>query len=246
MLRSAGLLLPSAAEPKCREVFLGRGFFLLHAVKWPLRISARNLRPAERRLIVHSAETHLRGELCALRPSAIVTLGRVALYACLRAVDGASVPFTHRTPLEAVRGQRFDVRVDGAATALYVTALPVRRQRRRSASIAQDISRAVSEQRVADAVRRLASAYRPERIYLFGSHARGDAGPDSDYDLLVVVPDSAPMDRRSSRLGYAALRGTGTAADVLVQSKSYFESRLHVPASLPATILREGRLLYAG
>jgi predicted nucleotidyltransferase len=103
----------------------------------------------------------------------------------------------------------------------------------------------LSEQRLADAVRRLTAAYRPERIYLFGSHARGDAGPDSDYDLLVVVPDSAPLERRGGRLAYAALRGTGTAADVLVQSKSYFESRLHLPASLPATVLREGRLLYA-
>src|ERR1039458_1815733 len=33
-------------------------------------------------------------------------------------------------------------------------------------------------------VRRLTDVYRPERIYLFGSTARGDAGPDSDYDLM--------------------------------------------------------------
>ena len=34
-----------------------------------------------------------------------------------------------------------------------------------------------------DLVRRLVEAYHPERIYLFGSKARGDAGPDSDFDL---------------------------------------------------------------
>ncbi len=38
---------------------------------------------------------------------------------------------------------------------------------------------------------RLIQAYEPEAIYLFGSKARGDAGPDSDYDLLLVVPDDA-------------------------------------------------------
>lgn len=98
---------------------------------------------------------------------------------------------------------------------------------------------------LAEIVRRLVEAYRPERIYLFGSHARGEAGPDSDYDLLVVVPDDAPPERRRSRLAYEALWGTGAAADVLVQSRRYFESRLHLRASLPATVRDEGRLLYA-
>jgi predicted nucleotidyltransferase len=38
------------------------------------------------------------------------------------------------------------------------------------------------------AIGRIVEAMQPEAIYLFGSHARGDAGPDSDYDLLVIVP----------------------------------------------------------
>ncbi len=41
-------------------------------------------------------------------------------------------------------------------------------------------------------VTRLVDTYHPERIYLFGSHGRGDSGPDSDYDLMVVVSDDAP------------------------------------------------------
>jgi len=54
-------------------------------------------------------------------------------------------------------------------------------------------------------VRRLVEAYQPERIYLFGSKARGDASPDSDYDLMVVVPNDAPTERRQSRLAYEQL-----------------------------------------
>lgn len=99
--------------------------------------------------------------------------------------------------------------------------------------------------KLAEVVRRLVDAYRPERIYLFGSAARGEAGPDSDYDLLVVVPDDAPLERQDSDLAYQALRGTGIAADVLVCSHTYFEARRHLKASLPGTILREGRLLHA-
>jgi predicted nucleotidyltransferase len=98
---------------------------------------------------------------------------------------------------------------------------------------------------LAEVVRRLTEAYQPERIYLFGSKARGDAGPDSDYDLLLIVPDEFPPERQRSRLAYQALRGTGTAADVLVWRKSAFDRRLQVVASLPATVVREGILLYA-
>jgi predicted nucleotidyltransferase len=98
---------------------------------------------------------------------------------------------------------------------------------------------------LAELVRRLVIALRPERIYLFGSRARGEAGPDSDYDLLVLVPDDAPPERQNNDTAYRALRGTGIAADVIVWKRSDFERRKHVVTSLPATVLREGRLLHA-
>ncbi len=104
---------------------------------------------------------------------------------------------------------------------------------------------AIGDPALAEIVRRLVDAYRPERVYLFGSVARGDAGPDSDYDILLVVPDTAPPELRRSRTAYEVLWGTGAAADVLVWTASEFDSRRHVVASLPATIMREGRLLHA-
>ena len=92
---------------------------------------------------------------------------------------------------------------------------------------------------------RLVEAFQPERIYLFGSKARLDENKDSDYDLMIVVPDNAPPEKRRSRLAYQVLRGTRVATDVLVLSRQAFESRLHLKASLPATVIREGVLLYA-
>lgn len=97
---------------------------------------------------------------------------------------------------------------------------------------------------LSEVVRRLVGAYQPERIYLFGSVARGDATSDSDYDLMVIVPDDARPERLRSRLAYEVLRGTGIAADVLVCTRSYFERRRSLRASLPGTVLREGRLLH--
>jgi predicted nucleotidyltransferase len=98
---------------------------------------------------------------------------------------------------------------------------------------------------LAEIVRRLVDAFQPDRIYLFGSRSREETGPDSDYDIMVVVPDDAPSERKRSRLAYQRLWGTGAAADVLVWTKEAFDSRLHLRASLPSTILREGKLLYA-
>lgn len=94
-------------------------------------------------------------------------------------------------------------------------------------------------------VRRLVEAYRPERVYLFGSTARGDRTEDSDYDLVVIVPDAAPPAHRSSQLAYQVLRGTGLAADVLVWTSSASGQRVSLRASLPHTVVTEGRLLYA-
>ena len=95
-----------------------------------------------------------------------------------------------------------------------------------------------------EVVRRLVNLYQPERVYLFGSAARGDSGPDSDLDLCIVLPQDAPPDsfRRSA---HRHLWGMRVAVDVVKILSADFDRRsLHVKASLSATILREGRLLY--
>lgn len=92
---------------------------------------------------------------------------------------------------------------------------------------------------------RLVAYYRPERIYLFGSEARGEAGPDSDLDFCVVLPDDAPAALLRNPGIYTVLRGMGYPKDVVPWQRSDFDARaMHVRASLPATVLREGRLLY--
>jgi predicted nucleotidyltransferase len=102
----------------------------------------------------------------------------------------------------------------------------------------------IQDQAIAEITRRLVDYYHPERIYLFGSAARGDGGPDSDLDFCVVLPDEAPP--AFYRPGaHRALWDVGTAADVVRWSASNFDMRAaHVKASLPATILRERKVLY--
>ena len=98
---------------------------------------------------------------------------------------------------------------------------------------------------IEEMTRRLVDYYHPVRIYLFGSEARGDAGPDSDLDFMVVVPDSTPEKTMRSSGGYRALSGLGIPKDVIPWRQSDFDIRAaYVPTSLPATAVREGRILY--
>jgi len=92
---------------------------------------------------------------------------------------------------------------------------------------------------------RLVAALDPERIYLFGSQARGDAGPDSDYDLLLLVERPTQPRYRLAQAGFRALRGVPAAVDVVVWDRATFDARLHLKASFPATVVREGALLHA-
>ena len=57
--------------------------------------------------------------------------------------------------------------------------------------------------------------FRPLRVILFGSAARGDAGPDSDIDLLVILDDSAPPQRLTLAAGYQSRRSYHRAVDVI-------------------------------
>ncbi len=103
---------------------------------------------------------------------------------------------------------------------------------------------AASDPVLAEMVQRLVEVYQPERIYLFGSVARAEAGPDSDYDLMVVVPDNATPERHRSRAGYRAVRHLGVARDIFVSKTSDFRRQLHLKASFPSTVVREGIVLY--
>jgi len=64
-------------------------------------------------------------------------------------------------------------------------------------------------------VRRVSGAVGPLRVILFGSAARGEMGPASDVDLLIVVPDGTRR-REASRKAFRALSGLGIAKDVIV------------------------------
>ena len=94
-------------------------------------------------------------------------------------------------------------------------------------------------------VRRLVAAFRPEFIYLYGSRARGEAGPDSDFDLMMVVSSSDDPRYRRDQQAFRTLCGVGVSKEIIVLTRAEFEAGKNVVCSLPATVAREGKLLYA-
>ncbi|HEX9735800.1 MAG TPA: nucleotidyltransferase domain-containing protein [Thermoanaerobaculia bacterium] len=94
-------------------------------------------------------------------------------------------------------------------------------------------------------VGRLTRDLDPEHVYLFGSRARGDSESDSDYDILIVVTDSDLPGYARDRIALRALRGLRVPVDVIVLTREEFDRKRGVACSLPATVEREGKLLYA-
>ena len=87
---------------------------------------------------------------------------------------------------------------------------------------------------------RIEAAYKPIGIYLYGSRARGEAGPDSDWDLKVVVPDTAPEELLSPMFGWSVQEGSGVYADVSCARVSEFEADMSVPNSAAREVMRDG------
>ena len=102
------------------------------------------------------------------------------------------------------------------------------------------------QQRLLDElVRRIVETVQPLRIILFGSAARGQMGPDSDVDVLVVMPDGVHR-RQTARRIYRALVGLGVPKDVVVVTKSDVDQFADEPSLVICPALREGKELYCG
>jgi predicted nucleotidyltransferase len=93
-------------------------------------------------------------------------------------------------------------------------------------------------------VERLAEEFDPLKVILFGSLARGDAGPRSDVDLLVVMPDGIEDERRVAVGIRRLLKDMPVAKDVVVTTPAEIERRGDLIGTVLRPALREGKVLY--
>jgi UTP:GlnB (protein PII) uridylyltransferase len=88
------------------------------------------------------------------------------------------------------------------------------------------------------------SSFAPERVILFGSHARGEAGPDSDVDLLVIMPLAGKSRRQQTAAIYQQCH-PGFPLDIVVRTPEEFEQGLQGRDWFLQEIAREGKVMYA-
>ena len=104
--------------------------------------------------------------------------------------------------------------------------------------------KAAYEDLLQTATQRLVAEFQPEEIYLFGSHAWGTPGQDSDIDLMVIVPQSDERPIRRDQRAQKCLGRLPVAADVLVRTRGEVNRYKHLRASLFHQVLNQGRKLY--
>lgn len=99
------------------------------------------------------------------------------------------------------------------------------------------------EAAIGEMVRRIVERFHPEKIILFGSHARGDANPDSDVDLLVVMPFEGSHREKQIDLR-TELYDLPVAKDIIVTRPEEFAWRKDVPGTMEQPAANEGRIVY--
>jgi predicted nucleotidyltransferase len=98
-------------------------------------------------------------------------------------------------------------------------------------------------QAINELVRRIVEAVHPRRVILFGSAARGEMGPNSDLDVLVIMPDGTHR-RRTAQEVYRRMWGFGFAKDIVVVTESDVREYGMNPYMIIKNALEEGRELY--
>jgi predicted nucleotidyltransferase len=98
--------------------------------------------------------------------------------------------------------------------------------------------------KIENMVRRIVEKFHPQKVILFGSHARGTAGPDSDVDLLVVMAVTGSKRKQAVQIDLA-LADRDLPLDLIVITPEELDKYRDVVGHIVYPVLREGKILYA-
>jgi hypothetical protein len=93
-------------------------------------------------------------------------------------------------------------------------------------------------------LRSVVDYFKPQRVILFGSRARGEATRDSDIDLLVIVDDDTPPEKLTWKAGCEAQQSFTGAADVFPMRAETFEQDRNIIGTLAAEADADGIVVY--
>jgi len=101
-----------------------------------------------------------------------------------------------------------------------------------------------TKEKIDEMVRRIVDRFKPEKVILFGSHARETAGPDSDVDLLIVMQLTGSKRAKQVEVRLA-LHDIRISKDIIVVTPEEFETYRHVVGTIVRPAVKEGKVLYA-
>jgi len=101
----------------------------------------------------------------------------------------------------------------------------------------------ISEKRIKQIIEKLIETAKPQKIYLFGSYARGDARDKSDLDFLVIERKLKSQRKEMVRL-HDAIRSMRLPVDILVTCESHFNEWSEIPRTVIHRAITEGKLCY--
>jgi len=99
------------------------------------------------------------------------------------------------------------------------------------------------ESAIQQAVDRIATRFHPDKIILFGSQARGQGGPDSDADLLVIMPVAGSKRQQAVQIDLA-MEGIPIPIDLIVVTPDEVHKDRETAGTIIGEAMREGRVLY--
>lgn len=98
-----------------------------------------------------------------------------------------------------------------------------------------DVIKAITE--------RIVNGFHPQRIILFGSRARGDAGARSDYDILVIMPLTKTRRVLMGEIDNS-LWGLGIGRDIVILSDEEYNDTRDIPGTIAQVADKEGITIY--
>lgn len=101
------------------------------------------------------------------------------------------------------------------------------------------------EKQIESIKQQLIDKYKPEKIIIFGSYAKGEFNEDSDIDFLIIKKDTPNLGRERAR-EIRRLIEKNVACDFLVYRPEELQERIKLEDPFIKLILKEGKVIYGG
>jgi len=101
----------------------------------------------------------------------------------------------------------------------------------------------ISQSQINDIVQRIVFSYKPQKIYLFGSYARGIASENSDLDLLVLKDTHRPPHQRGNDIA-PLLKGILFPIDILIYNQQEMDTLIKDKYSFLYHAIQDSKILY--